>query len=116
MKLQDLGFDVDELQKPYLLCNDENSEKSYYFHSLSSSQHEVMIVVDREGIAALSWDNILWKHSFPDAASGDLELIKIKNNEVITKYQDIWGSDPRLLSFDIQTGQYKDELFSSTKI
>jgi hypothetical protein len=103
---------------PYqkIKCNNANEENSIYFHSISSAAHEIMIVVDNEGIAAINWDNVLWKHSFPDATSGDLELIIIMNNEVLAKYQSIYGNKPRLISFNIQTGHYKDEVFDPTKI
>ena len=125
LKLKTLGFDIEDLEKPYLICNDENSTDSHYFHSLSSPQHEVMIVVDAEGIAAINWDGVLWKHKLYWASNWDLTLIAINGNNVITEYQNVVSLvDTRYnkhldleldtglyrILFDIQTGCYKKEI------
>lgn len=104
-------------------CNNETGEKSIYFHSISSAIHEIMIVVDNEGISALNWDGVLWKHKLDWAASGYLTLIAINGNDVITEYDNIvFGGNsginnyldldscgPYRLIFNIQTGFHKKE-------
>jgi hypothetical protein len=89
-----------------ILCNDFDEPISYYFHSLVSPPHEIMIVVDNEGIAALTWDHILWKHNFESASRGYLNLLAISGNEVTAKYESP-GDPDCLLSFNLQTGEEK---------
>lgn len=92
-----------------IIGNDFDDIASYYFHSLVSPSHELMIVVDCEGIAALTWDRILWKHDFERAASGYLNLLSISGDDVAAKYESP-GNPDCLLSFNLQTGEEKCEI------
>jgi hypothetical protein len=71
-----------------IICNAYGKLNSPYFHSMSSVMHEIMIIVDKEGIAALNWDGVIWKLKFEWAASGYLELTELNDNDIIAKYYD----------------------------
>lgn len=91
-----------------IFCNDIDEPISRYFHSISSVQHEVMIVVDQAGIAAINWDGILWRHNFESAAYGYLELLSISENKIIAKYDNApMGGGLYAISFDLETGNYE---------
>lgn len=93
-----------------ILCNDFNDIESYYFHSLVSAPHEIMVVVDNEGIAALTWDTVLWKHNLEESASrGLLKLLSLSGDEITAHYEDP-GSPDRLLLFNLQTGKEQSGL------
>lgn len=93
-----------------ITCNSYSEANSPYFHSISSAVHEIMVVVDNEGVAAINWNGILWGHKFEWAYSGYLELTKFHESEVIAEYYDPTDSfSPYHLIFDIQTGAYKKE-------
>jgi hypothetical protein len=84
--------------------NDLDHELSAYFHSLSCSKQEIMVIVDNDGIAALAWDKVLWKHNFQWAYSGCLKLLFIEGPKIIAEYDDVNDSGLCNMSFDIQTG------------
>jgi len=87
-----------EVYKGLIKYNDIDKLNSPFFHSLTSTKHQVMIIVDDEGIAAMNWDRVLWKHEIKDAASGDLTLKSIDDEHILAE-------DFDKCSFDIKTGE-----------
>lgn len=88
-----------------IIGNDFDKVNSWYFHSIAAPSHEVMVVVDNEGIAAINWDKILWRYEFELTYCGNLELVSIKDNHVIAKYDDC--CDLYSIEFDLQNGTYE---------
>ena len=81
---------------------------SQYLSSKPLVLHEVMIIVDDEGIAAINWDGVLWKEEFYWASAGYLRLMPFDSNHISAEYYDpAKGCDYRLV-FNMQNGSYKE--------
>lgn len=90
-----------------IIYNDYGKPNSPYFHSISSPSHEIMIIVDRDGIAAINWEGILWRGKFEWAHCGHLELLSIDGCHVIANYEDSMEGNLYLVSYDILNGKYE---------
>lgn len=93
-----------------IICNDFKKPKSPYFHSIVSFDHEIMLIIDSEGIAAINWNNILWKQKFEWADCGHLELSSIEDNQVVATYEDSFEDKEYSISFNLLTGKYEMKL------
>lgn len=89
-----------------IICNDIGQSLSPYFHSISSPIDEVMVIVDYEGIAAINWDTVIWKHAFEGADCGHLELLSINNDRIEAKYENYFEGKIYFILFDLHTGKY----------
>lgn len=90
-----------------IICNAFGKVNSPYFHSITSPNHDLMVIVDREGIAAIDWNHILWKHQFEWSDCGHLELQSVDDTHVNAVYEDCFEGNIYSISFNLQNGKYK---------
>jgi hypothetical protein len=90
-----------------IASNDFGKSISLNFHSIIPSNHKIIVVVDCEGIAAINWDNVLWKHKFEWSDCGHLELLSADDTHVIAEYEDCSKGKLYYISFNLQDGKYE---------
>jgi len=101
---------LDNISYEGIICNDFGEANSPYFHSITSSKHELMIIVDREGVSAINWDNILWKQLFDGLDCGHLALQSIDEDYVYAMYDDYIVGKFYHVVFNLQNGKYEMKL------
>lgn len=99
-----------------VICNEFGKPNSPYFHSLTSPERELMVVVDCEGIAAINWQEVLWKQNFEWSDCGHLELLSINGSYVTAKYENCCEGKVYSISFNLCNGQYEMKKFCRKNI
>lgn len=99
-------FDIIDRKCLDIDCYSDIKCNSPYFATDVSDELGIMTVVDKEGIAVITWDSVLWKKNFKYAYAGYLKVTSI-SQQYISLEEEFGDSGAEFIKLDTYTGSVR---------